>query len=388
LGLVYSSKEYPDVNEDILDIGSISLSGANIGVVGRIVDENGAPIAGLVIVATDIDDIDKDDILGRVVSAGDGTWSIYYLPSLWRDGTDANPDIVITILDRVGIRQLATTSEIGDVTLSVLDMGDIVIPRQVADGWAATLGGNGATRLSANNDFRVLVDNQIAFAEIIRMINAATLSVHLMQLWMDIDVIATYANDGSPRDLILESLLAADQRGVVVRVLLNTNVIVPDTFDEIRDWFQDRGPNNVQVREFPMSYESMHAKALIADPGIAAAEGIVMGSPFQQGYWDTQGHLVAEPGRGIVPLQGIGHRPVHDVSVLLHGPATADVADLFASMWNRESDRNYLGLDKLPDPGPRPAAAGTQSIQILRSVPRNVVLVRNLIGASVTLAPR
>jgi phosphatidylserine/phosphatidylglycerophosphate/cardiolipin synthase-like enzyme len=379
--VIFATKETTDVTEDVLDLGELTLTGKNIGVQGRVVDEVGEPISGMVVIATDIDTVSKDDVLGRTVTAGDGTWSLTYPPSVYEEVLGDRPDIVVTVLDRVGIRQLAETAETPDVTSSVLVVDDIVVARAVADGWAATLGGETPSRLSTGNRFDVLVDNQSACREMINMIEAATIEVHIAQLWIDDDFIATYTDDGPvatnatrPEHRILDSLLEAGKRpGITVRLLLNENAVTPDTVDEVTDWFEKRQPHNVRVRAFPLTYETMHAKMLITDPSLPGAKVMIIGSPFEQGYWDTPGHLVIEPRRGSRALEGIGARPVHDVSIVITGPGTADVADTFAMLWNHRSDVAFNGADKLPDPGPRPAPAGGQSMQMVRTLPRKVL---------------
>jgi phosphatidylserine/phosphatidylglycerophosphate/cardiolipin synthase-like enzyme len=379
--VVFATKESRDVVQDVLELGDLELSGKNIGVQGRVVDEMGQPITGLVVIATDIDTVSKDDVLGRAITAADGTWSLSYPPTVYEEVLGDRPDIVVSVFDRVGIRQLAETAEAPDVTSSVLVVDDIVVPRAVADGWAATLGSDSPSRLSTGNRVDILVDNLAACREMIRMIETATTEVHLAQLWIDDDFVATYTDDGpvatnatKPEHLILESLLEAGRRpGVTVRVLLNENAVTPDTVDEVSDWFAQRKPHNVSVRAFPLAYETMHAKILVVDPGLPGAKAMIIGSPFEQGYWDTRGHLVIEPRRGSRPLEGIGARPVHDVSMRIAGPGTADVADTFAALWNHRSNVAINGLDSLPDPGPRPAAAGGQSIQVVRTLPRKIL---------------
>jgi phosphatidylserine/phosphatidylglycerophosphate/cardiolipin synthase-like enzyme len=379
--LLFRSREMRDVSADTLALGDLVLTGKNIGVMGRVIDEVGAPIAGLVVVATDIDDVTKDDVLGRAVTGADGRWLLAYPPSVYEEVLGDRPDIVVTVLDRVGIRELVTTGEAPDVTASVLDVGDITIARDLADGWLATVGGTTPSRLSASNNVEVLVDNLRACREMVRMIESATTEVHMSQLWIDTNFIATYTDDGPvatnathPEYRILDTLLAASRRpGVTIRVLLNENAILPDTVDEVTKWFADRTPNNVTVRPFPLTYETLHGKMLVIDPGLPSAQAMIIGSPFQQGYWDTSGHLLIEPRRGSAPLEGIGARPVHDVSIRLSGPAVADLADTFATLWNHRSAVSFGGADMLPDPGPRASAAGPQSVQLVRTLPRQVL---------------
>ena len=373
------TEESGDVAAEVLDLGDLLLSGKNIGVQGRVIDEAGTPVAGLIIDALD-NDLIGGDVLGRTVTDIDGTWSLAYAPAVYEELKE-RPDIVVTVLDRVGIRELARTTEAANVTASILILEDIVVPRAAAEGWLATLGAAAPSRLSVGNAVEVLIDNQRACRRMVQLIGTATSEVHLAQLSIDTGFIATFtgdhavATDGTNTDdLILESLLQAGRRtGVTVRVLMNENAIVPDTFDEVSQWFTQRMPRSVTVRAVPLYFETMHAKLLIVDPGLPTAKAMIIGSPFEQGYWDTRAHSLIEPRRGVDGASGIGLRPVHEVSACLTGPCTADVADTFAMLWNRRSDVAFSGADKLPLPGPRPTPVADQSIQIVRSIPRRVV---------------
>jgi phosphatidylserine/phosphatidylglycerophosphate/cardiolipin synthase-like enzyme len=376
--VLFKTKEATDTTITVLDLGDLVLTGKNIGVVGRVVDEDGAPLSNLVVTATDIDDVTKNDLLGRATTGPDGRFEISYVPATYEEVLGDRPDIIVSVLDRVGIRELVTT-EASDVTASVLNVGDITVPRDLADGWAATVGGATPSRLSTGNAVHILVDNQDACRAMVAMIDAATATVHLAQLWIDDTFIATFTgrvsvpSSAKPDKRVLNSLLAASRRGVSIRLLLNENAVFPDTFDETRDWFAQRQPNTVAVRRFPLAYETMHAKVLLTDPELETAKAMVIGSPFQQGYWDSQSHLLIEQRRGSKALEGIGARPVHDVSISLAGPAVADVTELFVSLWNHRSQVEFGGADTLPDPTPRSAAAGAQSTQLLRTLPRGVL---------------
>ncbi|TDN91924.1 phospholipase D-like domain-containing protein [Microbacterium sp. BK668] len=376
--LLFVTKKATDVAEEVLQLGDITLSGVNVGVQGRVLDVQGRPIAGLVIVATDLDLIGGDP-LGRTATDADGRWSLSYSPTVYNELSE-RPDIVVTVFDRVGIRQLAQTSEARNVAESVLVVKDIVVPRAAAEGWLVTLGRSNTPRLSSGNDVEVLVDNAIAARRLVELIDAATTEVHLAQLAIDTGFIATFTGqDPVPTNathadsLVLDSLFKAGQRpGVTVRVLLNENAIVPDTIDEVRDWFAQRAPHTVSVRSFPLTFETMHAKILITDPGLPTARAMIIGSPFEQGYWDTPSHLLVDPRRGSHGASGIGLRPVHDVSISMTGPATADIARTFSLMWNHRSDVAFRGADKLPSIV-QPPAVGSQSVQIVRSIPQRAI---------------
>lgn len=91
--------------------------------------------------------------------------------------------------------------------------------------------------------------------------------------------------------------------------------------------------------------------------------------------WDTQKHLATDPNRD--PDFG---KPTHDTGVMVQGPAAADLEVTFKERWN---DPTYLTLDRhikqvkvpanITAPISAPPAAGTHSVQVLRTYARNVV---------------
>jgi phosphatidylserine/phosphatidylglycerophosphate/cardiolipin synthase-like enzyme len=97
-------------------------------------------------------------------------------------------------------------------------------------------------------------------------------------------------------------------------------------------WFSDADAadttaKQVKIRELAhRSLTITHAKAVIA----GGQEAVLLGSPFDQVYYDSQSHLVDEARRGGVQSKG----PIHDVSVGLRGPAVGDLQELFNSHWN------------------------------------------------------
>ena len=82
----------------------------------------------------------------------------------------------------------------------------------------------------------------------------------------------------------------------------------------------------VQVRELKhRSFNITHAKALISRD----QEAILLGSPFEQVYYDSPKHKSITPKRGGNGSKG----PIHDVSVAVRGPALKDIQELFNSHW-------------------------------------------------------
>jgi phosphatidylserine/phosphatidylglycerophosphate/cardiolipin synthase-like enzyme len=94
--------------------------------------------------------------------------------------------------------------------------------------------------------------------------------------------------------------------------------------------------------------------------------------------WDTEQHLTHNPDRHPIYAPS----PSHDLGVLLEGPAVADVEKTFIERWN-DSSRSlglytasvlgitpYVPLPLINTPVSSPAAAGTHSVQVLRTYGR------------------
>ena len=164
--------------------------------------------------------------------------------------------------------------------------------------------------------------------------------VYLTQFEFDLNFVATFKSNDSnefiPEYRMVKVLKDAGNRGVDVKIILNENLAVPDTYKEISQYF--RG-SNVEVREFKSAgLHVMHAKTMIVD----GEQAFIIGSPFKQDYWDTNQHLIDDPRREPEHV-----RPVHDVSVKLEGGSVYHVEEFFTDIWNYTSDENYHGKGKL-----------------------------------------
>ena len=111
---------------------------ANTAIHGRVIDEQGAGIAGLTVRAIDFDPFFKeDDVLGAGKTEGDGTFLISYSTDAYRAWkADRNPDLVVQVLGPphtepklFGTRLLHETPEAEDVTDSTHEVGTITIHR-------------------------------------------------------------------------------------------------------------------------------------------------------------------------------------------------------------------------------------------------------------------
>ncbi|HWZ72450.1 MAG TPA: phospholipase D-like domain-containing protein [Casimicrobiaceae bacterium] len=110
---------------------------------------------------------------------------------------------------------------------------------------------------------------------------------------------------------------------------------------EIMQWFRDAGqlPNRppVNVKQLKMrSNQYTHAKLVIDRD----REALLLGSPFEQQYFDSRQHAIFNPRRGRDASKG----PIHDVSVGVRGPAVGHLQEVFNIHWNLADPD-----DKLPD---------------------------------------
>lgn len=304
--VVYSAGEYANVTQTELDIGIITVSGVNYSIRGVVVDTAGNRIAGVMVVARDIDSI-GNDFLGSTLTGANGDFVISYPPSQYRDlGEGGGPDIVIVVLDSTGTSELMRTSEFTNVTGSVLNV-TLVVPAQLSGGWAITLGADSPPQLTAGNNIEFLVDNQLTFRRIVEAIDNASASVSLMELSYDPTLIATFTGGNIPdsqttaQRTLAQSLLAADARGVAVRIFVSTFITenpISRSFTNLRNFFAQSPPNNVRVRGINLQ-QAVHAKGLFVDEeNPANAKAFLLGSPLEQGYWDTQLHLQDDLRRG------------------------------------------------------------------------------------------
>lgn len=235
-------------------------------------------------------------------------------------------------------------------------------------GWMVTLGLPKPPKVSMNNQVGILPDGESACASMIQAINAATMTIHLIQLEFDANFITTFVGN-TPLTSLVCALLTANERGVRVRLLLNDNAFA-DSLPQLMTAFA--GHPTIEfagLKIQPLQHLGMlHAKGMFIDSSVAFIDGL----PFAQGYWDTQSHFVNDVRRGagaggnVTGVgeigNGVGAKPPHTVSLQMIGPAANDVDATFVSLWNSVSS------DMVAVPPPA-AGAGQQTIQIVRTAP-------------------
>ena len=363
----------------------------NMGVRGRILDENGKPMMGLVVVAEGegkteasimnsklVKLADKvspvslipDHELGKSRTDKDGFYRITYSTNSYKTIIDEKPNIWLVVRDMLDVAELYKTDKFSAVSEPIKKVEDIHINRNWANGWFITLGGTDKSRFTSDNDFEILIDNEKELKCIVKSINNAKSYVYLSQIEFDPDFVATFNSDDdlSPKDVLVDVLKNADERGVNVKIILNENLALPDSLKKIKDKFKSTG---VEVRGFKSSgLHVMHAKTLIVD----GYEAFVIGSAFIPDYWDTSMHLINDPRREPELV-----RPVHDISVKLNGGSVYYVEELFVEMWNYISSKDYNGKNKL-NISFHPISSGEDHIQIARSVTKDTLTKKGELG--------
>ena len=196
----------------------------------------------------------------------------------------------MVVKDSLDVSELLISDKYLAVAEPVINVEDIHINRNWAEGWFLTLGGSEKSRFTTDNEIEILIDNDIEQLErLVQSINNSKSYIYLTQIEFDPDFVATFLSDNdkfTPKDVLTNALRRANKRGVEVKIILNENLYVPDSFNKIEDLFKGSG---VTEREFKShGLHIMHAKIMIAD-GI---EAFVIGSPFIKTYWDTSHHLI------------------------------------------------------------------------------------------------
>ncbi|HEX3014708.1 MAG TPA: phospholipase D-like domain-containing protein [Methanobacterium sp.] len=362
-----------------LDFCTITID-ANIGVEGRITNEHGDPISGLLVAAEDIDfgkvELNAlnlieskvksfikeegilensigfikdqynllfpfgDNFLGNTVTDSNGYYRIIYPPGKYKKIANKDPNIQIIVKDKLGIFELRRTEVYENVDDVIKCVNNIIINHEDMEGWFVTLKNGFKSRFTENNNFEILIDNEKTLQKIARVVEEAESYIYLTQFEFDSDFVPKFllndSNEFKCDDTLVYKLLEAQNRGTDVKIIINENAIIPDNYRELKNYFKE---SKVEVRNFPAKGPyAMHAKVLVAD----GEKAFIIGSPFNQSYWDTNKHLINE-SRRLNKDKG----PLHDVSVYLEGDVTAHIEEFFIELWNYLSDQCSNGECKI-----------------------------------------
>ncbi len=111
-----------------------------------------------------------------------------------------------------------------------------------------------------------------------------------------------------------------------------------DDLERVTTWFSDAGATSVTVLPFYNRVACWtHGKILINE----SQKAILLGSPFEQSYFDTQYHFLDNPMRG----SDAGKGPIHDMSVAVRGPAVGHMREIFDLHWNVAAPTTQLSED-------------------------------------------
>ena len=181
-----------DIKSEIIDFGIIDVEGPNRGVKGRILDENGKQLEGLVVVAEGTGKTEEiimkskalkfadklspislmhNNQLGKSKTDKNGYYKILYPPSQYNNILNENPEILVIIRDVLDVTELFRTEKYSDVSETIKIIDDIHINRNWAEGWFITLGGTEKSRFTTDNKIEILIDNKNELESIVQSIN-------------------------------------------------------------------------------------------------------------------------------------------------------------------------------------------------------------------------
>jgi phosphatidylserine/phosphatidylglycerophosphate/cardiolipin synthase-like enzyme len=273
-------------------------------------------------------------------------------------------------------------SELFLVNLATKDFGTVDIPVSDLRGLLVTNLRGTVHGLEAANAVTLLIDNEVAWAQVEAGVVAASSNILLQMFYLDVGLVFLRFNPDPPAlnvpttGVRLEDLLLTVNRRtppIEVRLMIRDAVPAPhpaDTEAVVRRFFQANTPNTVAVRTYPTDLRlPMHAKVIIVDDAI----GYVIGSPFLQEYFDAEAHAVDDRRRGrMSTLMGDGIAgqfknsikvPIHDVSCKIVGPAVTHLRDTFYEHWNRVGPSEGVSVGAPAGPSPH------TSVQVVRSLP-------------------
>jgi len=360
----------------------------NTGIKGKVTNENNVGLGGLSVQVFDVDFLDMEDQIGSTKTLSTGEFAIAYAPSAY-GWLETKPDLIVRISDPVG-RLLFESEEYPNITDTTLDIGQIIIPADVARGWRVTLrqgypvasapgpSANPYPLLTQKNLVKLFVDNEAAWKELTQAVQISTQFVHLIQLWFNMGRLFTVF--APPTPLIgsattgtrLEEVLLERNRthGVEVCILLNDIMLDPGLLDSVSTvkkylaQAQKTASHTVKMRNFPRPYnDPLHGKIAVID----GKKAYIVGSPLIQGYFDGQTHRIDEPRRGIKSFsEHTDASPLHDVSASIEGPAVEAIDNTFLALWN------HIGSAAASVPH-QPPASTNATVQIVRTIPGNLL---------------
>ena len=357
-------------------------------------------IAGLNIVAVDLDPFFLEDRLGSSPTDSNGNFKITYSPSRYNDWLPGrNPDIVVRV-HTAGGRLVHETSEQSNVSDPNLKIATIEIHRANVEGWLvtnATLNPTHPKLTSAGvpitwttgNRLEVLKDGETLFPKLTDAVSQAKQTVHCMNMnfWIGPglitkfpakndpvnpfdpqnpkigvpvvgerihEVLKTKAAGLSATDVLVQDVPFVDQIPVISFLLRNT--VNPDSADEVKTFFRG-SPVIVRLLSILSHFNFptfMHAKAVVIDGTTA----FLLGSPLSRSYFGAEDHLINDARHG--------GALIHDISCKVEGPAVEHLDRTFTTLWNAGEPS---GSALSPTIGQTPVDQPGLGIQVVRTLP-------------------
>ena len=403
----------------------------NIGVKGKVVFAGTATgIQGLEVFAVDFDPINDEQILNPkpAITQADGSFDIRYSVDAYGQWYDGGPDLVVRVYVPGG-RLIYESDERSDVTDPILDVKEIEIHKNNVEGWLVTCATldptNGdAVWLTKGNVIEPLIDGAKVFPKLTELAKTATQSINFMNysFYVKSEVVTSFQlspfvqpiNGQKRVGEKLQEVLKSQSKKIPVRVLVwNFNLealvalvsavlisgfsslialifsisLVPfllvmffagfiggliagllfgDTARDVQMYF-GRSDSKVQTRAFLSLWSVMHARVVVID----GTTGFVLGSSIARGYFSDNDHLIhdARHGGGLI----------HDVNVMVTGPAVEHLDRSFTTIWNQSGgepltpatgQKELLAGQPVPGaPGRTLKALDLASVQVIRTLP-------------------
>lgn len=354
----------------------------NTGVTGRVVDDAGQGIGGLVVGAFDVG-LFGERLLVNTANSHDSTPALRPYARTDANGdfaityTGGRHDLVVRVYDSVlrWVNIGTIHHDVSDATL-ILPGDELRTARELVAGYVAK--GGEFSQTIDGNEVTPLIDNHAAWKEVVSAVETAGQTIDWMLFYLDIGWVrmdftpdvpdpTSPANPNTPMNgrRLEDALKNAGQRGVQVRLACNQlkagEASIPWPFTTAFQVARSmKGAVNVTVRSVTTHFTApIHTKFVVIDNKLA----YVLGSPFVSDYYDDLTHTVDDARRGtfspiLFDSRGI-RAPTHDVSLRLRGPAVQQLNKTFLLHWT--GDNNSA-------PPPAPAAAGAARVQVTRSL--------------------
>jgi phosphatidylserine/phosphatidylglycerophosphate/cardiolipin synthase-like enzyme len=349
-------------------------------IAGRLVDENGSPLADLVVAAYGLALYARP--LANTTTTQNGDFTLTYNRGI-ADG------VYVNVFD--GVKRVLYESPLyDDINDPVTGLpATITLNRADVTGWLVTLSTGAPQKLSTTNLVTPIIDNAEAWRALTQTVQEAQGSLRFLIHYFDVERIIVQFDPpyeplpgklvpigfvGTPATghRLEDEILLANRapRNVWVWIVINDFPLpLADTAGAVEDYFKkqnDQDPHTVKVARFKVPQVTpMHAKIVVAGQAGGRYKALIPASGLIQEYFDGQAHVIYDPRRGEFNYTNVIEVPVHDVSVSIGGPAVNDLDETIRLYWDDLNPASPM------PPIPASSPAGTDPVQIVRTIPAN-----------------